>query len=208
MSQESVPIFGSEKMGTGPVGLPKHTVEFLAAGPPPIAFSPGSANREAHEFFAAAVGACQRLGRRGILLTKYDHQLPKPLPDSVRHVGFVPMTWLLPHAAALVHHGGIGSCAQGLAAGLPQIVRPMSYDQFDNSRRVVRLGVGREIPVRHFLARRVADDLNSLLDSPSVAARCRELAARCNGRSSMATACTALEELHDQKSPRLEIRTI
>ena len=91
--------------------LSRDVHEFLAAGTPPIAFSPGSANREAHQFFAAAVDACQRLGRRGILLTKYDHQLPANLPDSVRHFGFVPMSKLLPHTAALVHHGGIGSCA-------------------------------------------------------------------------------------------------
>ncbi|HVT27711.1 MAG TPA: glycosyltransferase, partial [Lacipirellulaceae bacterium] len=130
--------------------LPGDVQEFLAAGSPPIAFSPGSANNEAHHFFVAAVEACQRLNRRGILMTKYDHQLPAKLPDSVRHVGFVPMSQLLPHAAALVHHGGIGSCAQGLAAGVPQIVRPMSYDQFDNARRIVRLGVAKEISVRRF----------------------------------------------------------
>jgi UDP:flavonoid glycosyltransferase YjiC (YdhE family) len=113
--------------------------EFLASGSAPIAFSPGSANREAHQFFEAAVDACQRLGRRGILLTKYDHQLPSNLPDSVRHFGFVPLSRVLPHAAALVHHGGIGTCAQGLAAGVAHLVRPMSFDQFDNSRRLARL---------------------------------------------------------------------
>ena len=87
--------------------------EFLAAGVPPIAFSPGSANREAQSFFAAAVEACQRLGRRGILLTKYGEQLPAKLPETVRHFGFVPLSKLLPHTAALVHHGGIGTCAKG-----------------------------------------------------------------------------------------------
>ena len=139
--------------------------EFLAAGTPPIAFSPGSANREAHQFFAAAVEACERLGRRGILLTKYDDQLPAKLPESVRHFGFVPLSRLLPHTAALVHHGGIGSCAQGLAAGVPQVVRPMSFDQFDNSRRLVRLGVAEEISVRAFRGPAIAAALERLLES-------------------------------------------
>lgn len=179
----------------GNAALPDGVQDFLDAGTPPIAFSPGSANHEAHHFFAAAVEACQRLGRRGILLTKYDHQLPPKLPESVYHVGFVPMSRLLPHAAALVHHGGIGSCAQGFAAGVPQIIRPMSYDQFDNSRRVVRLGVGKEISVRRFSGHRVADAVAALLACPTVAARCRDLAARCNGRVALAAACDALEEL-------------
>jgi UDP:flavonoid glycosyltransferase YjiC (YdhE family) len=169
--------------------------EFLAAGTPPIAFSPGSANREAHHFFEAAVDACQRLGRRGILLTKYDHQLPAELPDSVRHFGFVPLSRLLPHMAALVHHGGIGTCAQGLAAGVPHLVRPMSFDQFDNSRRLVQLGVAEEISVRKFHGPAVAAALSRLLESPSVAAKCREFAQRCNGPASRAAACDALEQL-------------
>lgn len=169
--------------------------EFLAAGAPPIAFSPGSANREAHQFFSAAVETCERLNRRGILLTKYGEQLPPRLPESVRHFGFVPLSKLLPRTAALVHHGGIGSCAQGLAAGVPQLVRPMSFDQFDNSRRLLRLGVAEEISVRHFRGPAIAATLERLLASPQVAAKCHEYAARCDGPSALAAACESLEEL-------------
>jgi UDP:flavonoid glycosyltransferase YjiC (YdhE family) len=168
---------------------------FFAAGAPPIAFSPGSANREAAHFFMAAVETCQRLNRRGILLTKYEQQLPPHLPDTVRHFGFVPLSKLLPQTAALVHHGGIGTCAQGLAAGVPQLVRPMSYDQFDNSRRLVRLGIAQELSVRRFHGRTVAAALGKLLDSPTVAERCRALAARCDGPASLAAACDELERL-------------
>jgi UDP:flavonoid glycosyltransferase YjiC (YdhE family) len=170
-------------------------LDFLAAGPPPIAFSPGSANRAAYSFFAAAVDACDRLGQRGVLLTKYDDQLPSHLPPTVRHFGFVPLSKLLPRTAALVHHGGIGTCAQGLAAGVPQLVQPMSYDQFDNSRRLIRLGVADEITVKNFRGCVVADALASLLDSSAVAARCDELAAKCNGPAALAAACDALEQL-------------
>jgi UDP:flavonoid glycosyltransferase YjiC (YdhE family) len=177
------------------VTLSNEVQEFLSSGPPPIAFSPGSANRAAHSFFAAAVDACERLGQRGILFTKYDDQLPARLPPTVRHFGFVPLSKLLPRTAALVHHGGIGSCAQGLAAGIPQLVQPMSYDQFDNSRRLIRLGVASEISVRNFRGRAVANVLAPLLDSPTVASRCDELAAQCNGRAALSAACDALVQL-------------
>jgi UDP:flavonoid glycosyltransferase YjiC (YdhE family) len=129
------------------------------------------------------------------LLTKYGDQLPRQLPPQVAHFGFVPLSKLLPHTAALVHHGGIGTCAQGLAAGVPHVVQPMSYDQFDNSRRLVRLGVAREVSVRNFRGRIVADALAPLLDSQSVAATCRDLASRCNGPASLAAAADALEQL-------------
>jgi UDP:flavonoid glycosyltransferase YjiC (YdhE family) len=176
--------------------------EFLAKGSAPIAFSPGSANRGAHAFFAAAVDACDRVGLRGILLTKYAEQLPANLPPTVRHFGFVAMSKLLPRTAALVHHGGIGSCAQGLAAGVPHVVQPMSYDQFDNSRRLERLGIAREVGVRQFNGRNVADALATLLDSPAVKTRCGELASRCNGPTALADACSALEQLAASPSAR------
>jgi len=169
--------------------------DFLATGSPPIAFSPGSANREAQQFFRAAVEACERMGRRGILLTKYADQLPTNLPRSVQHFGFVPLSRLLPHTAALVHHGGIGTCAQGLAAGVPHLVRPMAFDQFDNSRRLVRLGVAEEISVKAFRGPAIAASLERLTSSPTVATNCRALAARCDGPASLTAACVALEQL-------------
>jgi UDP:flavonoid glycosyltransferase YjiC (YdhE family) len=175
---------------------------FLNCGPAPIAFSPGSANRGARVFFAAAVDACDRLGQRGILLTKYAEQLPAKLPPTVGHFGFVPMSKLLPRTAALVHHGGIGSCAQGLAAGVPQVVQPMSYDQFDNSRRLEQLGVAREVTVRDFNGRNVADALVKLMDSPGTLTQCRELASRCNGSASLAAACDELERLVNSGSTK------
>jgi rhamnosyltransferase subunit B len=180
--------------------------EFLAARAPPIAFSPGSAKRDAQSFFAAAVEACQRLGRRGILLTKYGEQLPAKLPETVRHFGFVPLSKLLPHTAALVHHGGIGTCAQGLAAGVPQLVQPMSYDQFDNSQRLIRLGVAQEIPVRRFRGPVVAAALEPFLNSPTVATRCRELASRCNGPTALSAACDALESLANSQRETKVVR--
>jgi rhamnosyltransferase subunit B len=182
--------------------LSREVQEFLAAGTPAIAFSPGSANREAHQFFEAAVDACERTGRRGILLTKYADQLPAKLPPTVRHFGFVPLSRLLPHTAVLVHHGGIGTCAQGLASGVPHLMRPMAFDQFDNSRRLVRLGVGEEISVKAFRGPTVAAALERLLSSTDVATKCRELAPRCDGEAALTAACVELERLAASHSAR------
>lgn len=175
--------------------LSREVQDFLAAGDAPIAFSPGSANREAHQFFATAVEACERIGRRGILLTKYADQLPAKLPPSVRHFGFVPLSKLLARTALLVHHGGIGTCAQGLASGVPQLVRPMAFDQFDNSRRLARLGVAEEVSVKAFRTPAVAAALERLLSSRDVAVKCRAFAERCDGPASLTAACVALEQL-------------
>lgn len=177
--------------------------EFLRAGEPPIVFAPGSANVQAHEFFQTAADVCAQLGRRGMLMTKYADQLPARLPAGVGAFGFVPFSQLLPRAAALIHHGGIGTCGQGLAAALPQVVMPQAYDQLDNGTRLVRLGVGAVIPVEKFKLTRVAATLAELLGSEDVRRRCRDLASRCDGRSSLDAASDLLERLHERRGERV-----
>ena len=181
-------------------GLSAEVRGFLDAGDPPIVFAPGSANVQAGDFFQAAADACQLLGRRGMLMTKYPEQLPKRLPPTVQPFGFVPFSELLPRVDALIHHGGIGTCAQGLACGLPQVVMPMAYDQLDNGLRLERLGVGAIVRPKQFRPPRVAATLGQLLESPAVRERSRELAQRCDGRASLESACESLEELHQQRT--------
>jgi rhamnosyltransferase subunit B len=151
---------------------------FLAAGPPPVVFTPGSANVHGRDFFEAALAACGRLGRRALLLTRFAEQVPAPLPPWALHRPYAPFGSLLPRAAAIGHHGGIGTCAQGLAAGIPQLLMPLAHDQYDNAARLERLGVARRRVPDRFTARNVARDLHALLDDPAVLARARALADR------------------------------
>src|SRR5262249_33834850 len=141
----------------------RDVARFLTDGEPPVVFTPGTGNRHARDFFAAAADACVRLGRRGLFLTRFAEQLPAQLPDGVRHFAWVPLSKLLPHASALVHHGGIGTSAAALAAGIPQVVMPFSHDQPDNAARLERLGVARPLPVRRFRGPALAAELGQLL---------------------------------------------
>jgi len=176
-------------------GLPTEVAAFLSGGEPPIVFTPGSAMAHGQSFFRAAVDACQRLERRGLLLTKYPEQLPAVLPEEVRHFGFVPFSQLLPRAAAVVHHGGIGSCAQGLAAGLPQLLMPMAYDQPDNGARLKKLGVAEALPPGKFRGPAVARALDRLLADAKTHERCHHWARQCSSGVALRAACEAVERL-------------
>jgi hypothetical protein len=96
--------------------LPEDVQGFLAAGDPPIVFTPGSAMQHGQLFFTESVAACQLSSRRGLLLTRFREQVPDRLPEGVCHFDYLPFSQVLPHSAALVSHGGIGTVAQGLAA--------------------------------------------------------------------------------------------
>jgi len=177
------------------VPLSEGAQQFFDEGEAPLVFAPGSAMTQGEAFFQSAIEACRQLGRRGMLMTKYPAQLPRPLPAGVRHFSFEPFSLLLPRAAALVHHGGIGTTAQGLAAGLPHLVMPMAYDQLDNATRLQRLGVGQILPRRRFLGPAVAHKLDALLTSDSVQAQCDRWKQQCNGQESLTRACQRLEQL-------------
>ena len=150
--------------------------EFLAAGSAPVVFTPGSTMLEGQSFFVTALQALRKLGRRGIFLTKDERQVP-PLPPEILLRPYVPMSLLLPHTAALVHHGGIGTTALAFAAGVPQLATPFAHDQFDNSTRLERLGCGVRLdaPAQ---AQPLTEALQHLLEEPAVTAKCKELQAR------------------------------
>jgi rhamnosyltransferase subunit B len=176
--------------------MPPELDAFLAAGAPPVAFTPGSANLYGRAFFEAAVDACARLGRRGVLLTRFAEQVPRDLPANVVHCAYAPFSRLLPRVAALVYHGGVGTAAQGMAAGVPHLVMPLAHDQFDNAARMRRLGIARALLPAQFRGPAVADALRPLLDSPEVAARCRAVADRfADDPRPMELACEEIESL-------------
>ena len=150
---------------------------------------------QGQSFFAASAGACRMLKRRGILLSRHRDHIPRDLPPGVIHVDYAPFSQLLPRCAALVHHGGIGTTAQALAAGVPQLVMPLAHDQFDTAMRVRRLGVGSSIPVKRYNAPRVARELAELLGSSQVRERCRAVAAKFEGADPLAETCELIEGL-------------
>lgn len=167
---------------------------FLNEGPPPILFTPGSANQLAETFFREAIGAAQQSGQRALMLTRYASQLP-PLPAGMHHESYVPLSAVLPRCAALVHHGGIGTLAQGLAAGIPQLTMPMGFDQPDNATRLVRLGVGRWILPSEFERAKVAATLNELVNDPTVAESCARWSARLRQEHAIDRTCDLLEQV-------------
>ncbi|MDP7301612.1 MAG: glycosyltransferase, partial [Pirellulaceae bacterium] len=174
--------------------LPPQLNDFLNHQEPPIVFTPGSAVLHGQDFFRAAVEATQRLGKSAILLTRFPEQLPRSLPDTIRHFDYIPFSQVLPRAAALVHHGGIGSTAQAMAAGIPQLMMPMAHDQPDNAYRVKKMHIGDWLLPRHFSGRRVAGKLSRLLNSPQIGQHCRKIQEHFRDADPMSQACDVIEK--------------
>ncbi|ACK86280.1 glycosyltransferase [Methylorubrum extorquens] len=180
----------------GDVGeLSPELAAFLNAGEPPLAFTYGSGMRQGQAFFETAVAACARLGHRGVLLAPQTGQVPAGLPTSILHLPYAPFSKLLPHCSALVHHGGIGTVAQALAAGIPQLVVPVAFDHFDEARRLKHLGPGRALSRRRFTPARAAREIRRMLRDPKVQEACNQAKCRLIDEDGVQAACDAVERL-------------
>lgn len=153
-------------------------VEFLDHGDPPVVFSPGTYTRQTRRFFETALDVAETLGQRAILTPVRRDLLPERLPDTVFATDWVEYSTLLPKVKALVHAGGIGTCAEALRAGIPQLMVPVVFDQTDNARRVAELGAGSVVEPDSFLGDTAREAVAQLLDDRTIRARARALRPR------------------------------
>jgi UDP:flavonoid glycosyltransferase YjiC (YdhE family) len=173
--------------------------EFLESGTPPLIFTPGSAASTMQRYFRESVEAVRRLGLRAMLVTNFPDQLPRDLPIGVKAFGYLPFSEVVPHAALMVYHGGIGTLAQTIGAAVPHLVVPSAHDQFDNAWRIGQLGLGRSIPQTRYRAARAAKEIDAILHDAAVRERCRESAGRIDSAGALRRACDLIERLSRQK---------
>jgi UDP:flavonoid glycosyltransferase YjiC (YdhE family) len=135
---------------------------FLDAGDPPVYIGFGSmAGRNPEQLTRLVLDALAKSGQRGLLLTGWGGLCPESVPDNVFVVDSAPHSWLFPRMAAVVHHGGAGTTAEGLRAGVPTVIVPFVLDQPFWGARVKALGLGPEpIPQKHLTSDRLADAIS------------------------------------------------
>jgi len=175
--------------------------EFLSAGSAPVIFTPGSAGSTMHRFFKESVAAADQLGVRAMLVTNYPEQVPKDLPSNIQTFGYLPFSRVLPRAALLVYHGGVGTLAQGIKAGVPHLVVPYGYDQFDSGWRIEQLGLGRSIPQNRYRTRHVVHTMRAILEDRTSAQRRGDYASRIDSAGALVRACELIEGLAPSGNP-------
>jgi UDP:flavonoid glycosyltransferase YjiC (YdhE family) len=148
----------------GGTGFPAELAQFLENGPPPLVFTLGTAvGSDAGRFYETSLAAARVLGRRAVFVGS---GVPKRLAAGSETITlqYAPYAELFPRAAAVVHHGGIGTTGLAMQSGRPMLVMPRAWDQPDNAARVKRLGIARVLPRHRYTASRVACELRHLLD--------------------------------------------
>jgi UDP:flavonoid glycosyltransferase YjiC (YdhE family) len=194
--QTGFPLFDEK----GIHAIPADLADFLENGSPPVVFTPGSAMSQGHALFREAAGALRRIGRRGIFLTPFTECLPADLSREILAMPYAPFSQVLPRCAAIIHHGGIGTCAQALQAGIPQLIQPMAHDQLDTVSRIRDFGVGVGIMPRKFREKPLAAALERLLGDPAYRQRALEISRRFEPEIWMKQTCDLIEGLMPAKT--------
>lgn len=159
---------------------PDELLDFLGSGPRPVYVGFGSMNnRDPEETTDLVVQALVRSGQRGILGLGWGGLASTKLPDSIFPIRSAPHDWVFPRMAAVVHHGGAGTTAAGLRAGVPTVVVPFMSDQPLWARRVHELGAGpRPIPRKRLTARRLEKAIRQAVTDPRIQKHARRLGER------------------------------
>jgi sterol 3beta-glucosyltransferase len=124
--------------------------EFIAAGPPPIFIGFGNSVPPHRGRTDLIIAALQQAGRRAVLASTREPLGRDRLPDTIFPLADAdaPLDWLLPQMAAIMHHGGAGTAAAGLRAGIPAVTMPFLSDQHFWALRLSELGVA-ALPLRY-----------------------------------------------------------
>ena len=174
---------------------PADLVDFLQSGPRPVYVGFGSmSDRKPEEVTETVLKALDRCKQRGILLTGWGGLSKADLPDHVFKIESTPFDWLFPQMAAVVHHGGAGTIAVGLRAGVPSVIVPFFAEQPFWGERVYRLGVGpKPVPRKQLSVERLSKAISTAVNEKGMQERAAEIGRRIRAEDGVAIAVYVID---------------
>lgn len=171
---------------------------FLDAGEPPIYIGFGSIVIDDPDGFTKLIlEAVKKAGVRALVSKGWSNVGGSDVPDNVFLIGNVPHDWLFRHVSAVVHHGGAGTCAIGLALGKPTVIVPFFGDQFWWAGIVTRAGAGPPaVPYKKLTSDNLADNIKKALE-PETKTKAQELSEKMQGEDGVKVAA---EQFHNLQS--------
>ena len=172
---------------------------FFRGDKPVVAVTAGSVAPEERALFLSyyqtSIESILACGARALVINAPENIAFSEQRDEVLQLPFVPFSEVFPACAAVIHHGGIGTIAQCLRAGVPSLVVPGGVDQPFNAAQVVQRKAGRWIPRKHYSMRRAEHALKALLTTPDYGKRVREIQAQILQEDGVATLCSAVQQI-------------
>ena len=159
----------------------------------PIIFTTGTGVKDVRSLFAEGRKICESLQLPGVFVGGNDGAELLQGSDWCKHFTYLDFEYAFSKAQAVIHHGGIGTTAQAIKAGIPQIIRPLKYDQPDNADRIYRLGLGTYVLPEKFTAEAVIPILRNMLQKAKQSKALKKFSADVQNSSAIVNACDLIE---------------
>ncbi|MDV3130409.1 glycosyltransferase [Mycobacterium sp. 21AC1] len=187
------PFVGTLTMGLT-TDADEEVASWIADGTPPICFGFGSIPVESPADAVTMIStACAQLGERALICAAGTDFGDVPCGDHVKVVGAVNYAATFPACRAVVHHGGSGTTAASLRAGIPTLVLWTAGDQPLWGAQIKRLNIGASRRFSMTTCETLVADLRRIL-APDYAIRAREIATRMTGPDESISSATDLVE--------------
>lgn len=175
---------------------PSDLEQFLAAGSPPVYVGFGSATgSNVQPLTQMIVDALKQSGQRGVIAQGWAGLHTESLPDSIYLLQSAPHGWLFQHMAGVVHHGGAGTTAAGLYAGVPSFLIPHFADQPYWARRVHELGAGpKPVDKAKLTLETLADGIRQMVSDDAMHQRAAKLGASIRAEDGVVNAVRIIEQ--------------
>jgi sterol 3beta-glucosyltransferase len=174
---------------------PTALLEFLEGGAPPVYIGFGSmGSRKPVETADLILESLARTGQRAILQSGWGGLMKTKLPETVFMVDSISHSWLFPRVAAVVHHGGAGTTAAGMRAGVPSIVIPFFGDQLFWGQQVAKLGVGTApIPRKQLTVELLTQAIHQAITDPVMRYQAASLGSKIQAEDGISNAVSIIE---------------
>ncbi len=160
--------------------LSEEVEEFLAQGDAPIIISGSSVKDDTLKYFDAAISACIQLKKRVLVVTPFYELVANHLNDNqnsfLKWIDFVDFEALLPHAKAIIHHGGIGTITYALRYQVPQLILAGNIDRPFNASIIKKLNLGAFLPMALWGENNIKAAVKEVLTDTTIRLNCNHYA--------------------------------
>lgn len=175
---------------------PAELASFIENGPKPVYIGFGSmSSRDPQRTLHLVLEAIRKTKHRAILHTGWGGLAGENLGPDIFVVESIPHAWLFDRVAAVVHHGGAGTTAAGIRAGVPSVVVPFHGDQPFWGQLIFQRGLGpRPVPRRDLTAERLAQAIEAALNNREYQDKAAALGARIRAENGVNRAVELIEK--------------
>lgn len=176
---------------------PPGLLNFLQAGPPPVYVGFGSSSISNNEETTQMImEALKKTGERGLLSTGWGAMKETRLPDNMFMVNDIPHHWLFPHTKAVVHHGGAGTTAEGLRAGVPSVIVPMGPDAGFWANQLYKIGTSpQSCSFKNLNVSKLATIINEAIHNKTIKERANVIGRKIRNENGVANAVNTIKQL-------------